>query len=247
MSLVLTFSTHKIGRRLLIGLYPVKTGWHHFNQPAQRATTIFLPMSVSGLCDRLDVLLACAELCSSSSADTDSVCMYLPPLMLIPPSLLLLVSPCAVRPRLWRERRRVMFGLSVWLLVSVSGAAGSSDSAGGAAGPSRVQPSPCDTLSVTDPLRLVTWHPLLLFSPVLVFAHHSTTTPHPPSQWPFHCHSTVSHSVSHLLLHWGVFSRSWPTCVFESWYPCFGLKLAIVFAADTLYLYLLPFSGRNYC
>lgn len=52
-----------------------------------------------------------------------------------------------------------MFGLSVWLLVSVSGAAGSSDSAGGAAGPSRVQPSPCDTLSVTDPLRLVTWHP----------------------------------------------------------------------------------------
>lgn len=52
-----------------------------------------------------------------------------------------------------------MFGLSVWLLVSVSGAAGSSDSAGGAAGPSRVQPSPCDTLSVTDPLHLVTWHP----------------------------------------------------------------------------------------
>lgn len=43
------------------------------------------------------------------------------------------------------------FGLSVWLPVSVSGAAGSSDSAGGAAGPSRVQPSPCDTLSVTDP------------------------------------------------------------------------------------------------
>ncbi|XP_045900592.1 zinc finger protein 407-like [Micropterus dolomieu] len=65
-------------------------------------------------------------------------------------------------PRLWRERRRVMFGLSSWLLVSVSGAAGSCDSAGGAAGPSRVQPSPCDTLSVTDPLRLVTWHPLLL-------------------------------------------------------------------------------------
>lgn len=52
-----------------------------------------------------------------------------------------------------------MFGLSVWLLVSVSGAAGSSDSAGGATGPSRVQPSPCDTLSVTDPLHLVTWHP----------------------------------------------------------------------------------------
>lgn len=44
-----------------------------------------------------------------------------------------------------------MLGLSVWLPVSVSGAAGSSDSAGGAAGPSRVQPSPCDTLSVTDP------------------------------------------------------------------------------------------------
>lgn len=52
-----------------------------------------------------------------------------------------------------------MFGLSAWLLVSVSGAAGFSDSAGGAAGPSRVQPSPSDTLSVTDPLHLVTWHP----------------------------------------------------------------------------------------
>lgn len=91
-----------------------------------------------------------------------------------------------------------MFGLSVWLLVSVSGAAGSSDSAGGAAGPSRVQPSPCDTLSVTDPLRLVTWHPLLLL-PVRVFAHHSSTPP--PSQWPFHCHFAVSHSVSRLLLH----------------------------------------------
>lgn len=52
-----------------------------------------------------------------------------------------------------------MFGLSVWLLVSVSGAAGSSDSAGGSAGPSRVQPSPCDTLSVTDLLHLVTWQP----------------------------------------------------------------------------------------
>lgn len=87
-----------------------------------------------------------------------------------------------------------MFGLSVWLLVSVSGAAGSSDSAGGAAGPSRVQPSPCDTLSVTDPLRLVTRHPsppcprLCLRLP-------------PPSQWPFHCHSGVTHSVSHLLPH----------------------------------------------
>lgn len=69
-----------------------------------------------------------------------------------------------------------MFGLSVWLLVSVSGAAGSSDSAGGAAGPSRVQPSPCDTLSVTDPLRLVTWHPLLL-----PLSSSLPTTPlHPP-------------------------------------------------------------------
>lgn len=48
--------------------------------------------------------------------------------------------------------RRLMFGLSLRLPVSVSGAAGSSDSAGGAAGPSRVQPSACDTLSVTDPL-----------------------------------------------------------------------------------------------
>lgn len=52
----------------------------------------------------------------------------------------------AVRPCL-----KVVLGLSVWLPVSVSGAARSSDSAGGAAGPSRVQPSPCDTLSVTDP------------------------------------------------------------------------------------------------
>lgn len=67
-----------------------------------------------------------------------------------------------------------MFGLSVWLLVSVSGAAGSSDSAGGAAGPSRVQPSPCDTLSVTDPLRLVTWHPLLLPHPRLCPPLHHT-------------------------------------------------------------------------
>lgn len=127
-----------------------------------------------------------ALFCLSISGGTDSVCMCLPP----PPPIQipLFVSLCAVRPRLWQKRRRVMFGLSVWLLVSVSGAAGSSDSAGGAAGPSRVQPSPCDTLSVTDPLRLVTWHP--------------------PSQWPFHCHSAVSHSVSHLLPHWGVFSRS---------------------------------------
>lgn len=76
-----------------------------------------------------------------------------------PPRRLFSWRPCDVKPCLWREWRRVMFGLSVWLLVSVSGAAGSSDSAGGAAGPSRVQPSPCDTLSVTDPLHLVTWHP----------------------------------------------------------------------------------------
>lgn len=95
----------------------------------------------------------------------------------IPLSLLLISSPCAVRPRLWREQRRVMFGLSVWLLVSVSGAAGSSDSAGGAAGPSRVQPSPCDTLSVTDPLRLVTRHPLLLPCPRLCSPLHYSTTP----------------------------------------------------------------------
>lgn len=61
-----------------------------------------------------------------------------------------------------------MFGPSVGLVVSVSGASCSSDSAGGAAGPSRVQPSPCDTLSVTDPLHLVTWHPPLV---VLIFAH----------------------------------------------------------------------------
>lgn len=95
----------------------------------------------------------------------------------IPLSLLLISSLCAVRPRLWRERRRVMFGLSVWLLVSVSGAAGSSDSAGGAAGPSRVQPSPCDTLSVTDPLRLVTRHPLLPCPHLCSPLHYS-----PPSQ-----------------------------------------------------------------
>lgn len=104
------------------------------------------------------------------------------------PSLLFSVSLCAVRPRLWRERRRVMFGLSVWLLVSVSEAAGSSDSAGGAAGPSRVQPSPCDTLSVTDPLRLVTWHPPQL--------HHAAL---PFSQWPFHCHSGDRQSLSQSL------------------------------------------------
>lgn len=93
----------------------------------------------------------------------------------IPLSLLLISSPCAVRPRLWREQRRVMFGLSVWLLVSVSGAAGSSDSAGGAAGPSRVQPSPCDTLSVTDPLRLVTRHPSGLFTAILQSVAQSVT------------------------------------------------------------------------
>lgn len=96
----------------------------------------------------------------------------------IPLSLLLISSLCAVRPRLWREQRRVMFGLSVWLLVSVSGAAGSSDSAGGAAGPSRVQPSPCDTLSVTDPLRLVTRHPLLPCPRLCSPLHYSP----PPSQ-----------------------------------------------------------------
>lgn len=95
----------------------------------------------------------------------------------IPLSLLLISSLCAVRPRLWREQRRVMFGLSVWLLVSVSGAAGSSDSAGGAAGPSRVQPSPCDTLSVTDPLRLVTRHPLLLPCPRLCSPLHYSPPP----------------------------------------------------------------------
>lgn len=62
-----------------------------------------------------------------------------------------------------------MFGLSEGV-VSVTGAAGSCDSAGGATSPSRVQPSPRDTLSVTDPPILVTWHPpspLLAFSPSL--------------------------------------------------------------------------------
>lgn len=135
----------------------------------------------------------------SSLGETDSVYIYLlfPSLILIPPSLLLLVSPRAVRPRLWRERRRVMFGLSSWLLVSVSGAAGSCDSAGGAAGPSRVQPSPCDTLSVTDPLRLVTWHPLLLLlHPRLWPPLHST----PPTQASGLFTATLQ-SVTHLLPH----------------------------------------------
>lgn len=85
-----------------------------------------------------------------------------------------------------------MFGLSVRLLVSVSGAAGSSDSAGGCAGPSRVQPSPCDTLSVTDLLHLVTWQP----PPSSLL---TTPTNQPPSQWPFHCHSAVSQSVTYCL------------------------------------------------
>lgn len=73
-----------------------------------------------------------------------------------------------------------MLGLSVWLPVSVSGAAGSSDSAGGAAGPSRVQPSPCDTLSVTDPPPRGDTAPAPLAT---------LTRRPPPSQWPFCCHS----------------------------------------------------------
>lgn len=86
-----------------------------------------------------------------------------------------------------------MFGLSLWLLVSVSRAAGSPDSAAGAAGPSRVQPSPCDTLSVTDPLRLVTWHPLLLSSSRLCPLH---TRP-PPSSGLFSASwQSDSHSLS---------------------------------------------------
>lgn len=135
----------------------------------------------------------------------------------IPLSLLLISSPCAVRPRLWREQRRVMFGLSVWLLVSVSGAAGSSDSAGGAAGPSRVQPSPCDTLSVTDPS--VWWHGIPSSSPVLVFAHHSTTVPPPPAASGLFTATlqSVAQSVTNCLMpHWGLFSRSWPTCVLKA-------------------------------
>lgn len=71
-----------------------------------------------------------------------------------------------------------MFGLSVWLPVSVSGAAGSSDSAGGAAGPSRVQPSPCDTLGVTDPPPRGDTAP----APLVVARHsHAPLPPRPPS------------------------------------------------------------------
>lgn len=195
----------KIGCRISIGLCPVKTGQHNFNQSAQRATVIIGWGLHSSCClityDSVRCLhppflqiffLSHTVLCSV--CPLQPLCIYLP----TPPfsSRRLSVSLYAIRPRLWRDRRRVMFGLSVWLLVSVSGAAGSSDSARGAAGPSRVQPSPCDTLSVTDPLRLVTWHPLL---PIFVFAHRSTTPP--LSQWPFHCHFAVSHSVTHLLLH----------------------------------------------
>lgn len=76
----------------------------------------------------------------------------------------------AVRPCL-----KVVLGLSVWLPVSVSGAARSSDSAGGAAGPSRVQPSPCDTLSVTDPPPRGDTSP----APPLVLARHSNAPPPP--------------------------------------------------------------------
>lgn len=47
--------------------------------------------------------------------------------------------------------------------------------------PSRVQPSPCDTLSVTDPLHLVTWHPLR--SPPIPL--NNPSPPQPLSRWPF--------------------------------------------------------------
>ncbi|KAJ4931500.1 hypothetical protein JOQ06_025795, partial [Pogonophryne albipinna] len=78
-----------------------------------------------------------------------------PSLSTSPPSFSLLSCLCAPSGLVCGERGdESCFGLSVPQLVSVSGAAGSSDSAGGAAGPSRVQPSACDTLSVTDPLRL---------------------------------------------------------------------------------------------
>lgn len=83
-----------------------------------------------------------------------------------------------------------MFGPSVWLLVSVSGAPGSSDSAGGAAVPSRVQPSPCDTLSVTDPLCLVTWHPtphpLSLLATLLASGLFAATSQSPSQSVTYH-------------------------------------------------------------
>lgn len=145
------------------------------------------------LCRNLAIFSLSHFLVGLTESQPASPCSFLP--RLIPPSLLFMVSLRAVRPRLWRERRRVMFGLSVWLLVSVSGAAGSSDSAGGAAGPSRVQPSPCDTLSVTDPLCLVTWHPP---PPPSFFFFFFTCPSLPPSWWPFHCHSAVSHSSQSL-------------------------------------------------
>jgi len=123
--------------RLLISVHPVRTDWNKI-QP--------ISSSVDGCFFRHSGFV-------QFSRHTRSLCIYLLfPLLSLNPSIPRLV--CGAQ-------RRIMFGLSVRLLVSVSGAAGSSDSAGGAAGPSRVQPSPCDTLSVTDPLRLVTWHPLL--------------------------------------------------------------------------------------
>ena len=155
-------------------------------------------------------------------------------LIFLHPSFLV-VSLRAVRPRLWREQRRVMFGLSVWLLVSVSGAAGSSDSAGGAAGPSRVQPSPCDTLSVTDPLRLVTRHP----SPPC--PRLCLRLPPPPQSASGLFTATLeslTQSVTYCLTEESLVGADLHV-FFESWYQCFGLKLAIMFPFVYHYLYLL--------
>lgn len=76
------------------------------------------------------------------------------------------------------------------------------------------------------PLRVVTRHPT-----PLVFARHCNVPPRQPLAFsPPLC----SHSLSDWVPHWGVFSRSWPTCVFKSRSEYLGARTTAVTACALL-------------